>query len=59
MIIGCADQYGRKKFDIECMDPRRNKLKLDVSSKLKLVIKKFAMDQKWNGAFQMVGCTSH
>jgi len=40
-------------------DPRRNKIKLDVNSKLKLAIKKFAMDQKWTGAFQLVGYTSY
>ena len=46
MITGCADQHGRGDVDIEWKDPRRNKIKLDVNSKLKLAIKKSAMDQK-------------
>ena len=29
-----------------------------MNSKLELVIKKFTMDQKWTGAFQLVGYTS-
>ena len=39
-IIGCTDQHGRGGVDIEWKDPRRNKIKLDVNSKLKLAIKK-------------------
>ena len=45
--------------DIEWKDPRRNKIKLNVNSKLKLAIKKFAMDQKCTGAFQLAGYTSY
>ena len=37
---------------------KKKKLKLDVNSKLKIAIKKFAMDQKWTGAFQLVGYTT-
>ena len=59
MIIGCTDQHERGNVDIEWKDPRRNKIKLDVNSKLKLAIKTFAMDQTWTGAFQLVGYTSY
>ena len=40
MIIGCTDQHGRGDVEIEWKDPRRNKIKLEVNSKLKLAIKK-------------------
>ena len=59
MIIGCIDQHGRGNGDIEWMDPRRKKLKLSVNSKLKIAINKFAMDQKWTGAFQLVCYTTY
>ena len=45
--------------EIEWKDPRRNKIKLNVNTKLKLAIKKFAMDQKCPGAFQLAGYTSY
>ena len=45
MLIGRTDQYGRGIVDIERKDPRRKKLKLSGNSKLKIAIKKFAMDQ--------------
>ena len=59
MIIGGTDQHGRGKVDIEWKDLRRNKIKLDVNSKLKLAIKHIAMDQKWTEVFQLVGYTSY
>ena len=59
MLINCTDQHGRGNVVIEWKDPRRNKIKLDVNSKLKLAIKKFAMHQKWTGASQLVGYTSY
>jgi len=46
MLINCTDQHGRGDVEIKWRDPRRNKIKLDVNSKLKLAIKKIAMDQK-------------
>ena len=59
MFIHDTDHHGRGRVDIEWKDPRRNKIKLDVNIKLKLAIKKFALDQKWTGAFQLAGYTSY
>ena len=54
-----TDQHGKGNVEIEWKDPRRNKIKLDMNSKLKLAIKTFAMNQKWTGAFQLVSYTSY
>ena len=39
MLIHYTDQHQRGRVDIEWKDPRRNKIKLNVNSKLKLAIK--------------------
>ena len=59
MSIGCTDQQGRENVDIEWEDPKSKTLNLSVNSKLKIAIKKIAMDQKWIGAFQLVGHTTY
>jgi len=53
------DQHGKSSVGIEWTDKKRNKVKLDVHAHLKMVIKKFALDQKCHGAFQVVGYTSY
>ena len=57
-VMSQLDQHGRGRVDIEWKDPRRNKIKLNVNSKLKLAIKT-KMDQKCTGAFQLAGYTSY
>jgi hypothetical protein len=59
MLFGPMDQHGKSSVGIDWTDKKRNKVKLDVHAHLKMVIKKFALDQKCHGAFQLVGYTSY
>ena len=53
------NQHGKGSVEIDWIDKKRNKVKIDVYAHLKMVIKKFALDQKSHGAFQLVGYTSY
>ena len=59
LLFGPMDQHGKSSVGIDWTDKKRNKVKLDVHAHLKMVIKKFALDQKYHGAFQVVGYTSY
>jgi len=59
ILFGPMDQHGKGSAQIDWTDKKRNKVKLDVHAHLKMIINKFALDQKSYGALQLVGYTSY